>query len=315
MWYDIVILGILLIATFRGAIKGFIWQIAGIVTIVLCFIFAESLSVYVEPVLTNLGVGTPLNHWLGMFVIYLGLSLVVFVIARTLKNIIEKIRLVEYDKHLGALFGLVKGVVLCLVLTFFIVTLSPDAHAAIRGSISGNAAALVMDRLHPVLPERVHEALEPYIHRLDHPELDLMHSHGEVGSHHEGDAHEAADSHGHQADVPDEGKEKIASTPSAPDPNKILRSIAEIYTDSTPAQDVIVDEVGSILNGIPDGVVSAVLSDWHADLTKSTPDPDPSTNESSSLDQRISRQLIALGVDLETLSNAIQSRFRGAERQ
>ncbi|MEO1995094.1 MAG: hypothetical protein ABGZ17_07450, partial [Planctomycetaceae bacterium] len=76
----------------------------------------------------------------------------------------------------GSLLGFAKGILACLMLTFFVVTLSPSARDHILGSHSGHAAAVIMDRLHPVMPTELQTILEPYIHQLDRPSQNLLHS-------------------------------------------------------------------------------------------------------------------------------------------
>lgn len=166
MFYDLLMLGVLIFATARGAAKGIVWQLATIAALVLCFAFSESLSLAVAPLIT---VKPPLNRWIAMFGLYLVFSFASFAAARNLREWIEKAKFVEYDRHLGGLFGLVKGGVFCLFVTFFTVTLSESARAYIFDSYSGYAAAVVMDQLHPVMPNGLHDVLEPYIHRLDRP--------------------------------------------------------------------------------------------------------------------------------------------------
>lgn len=183
MWFDLVVLAILAFCTIRGAIKGVIWQLAGIVGLVLCFAFAETISAAVGP---HVQLPPPTNHWVVMFGAYLGFSLLSFSMARSIDKWIEKREMKEYNKHLGALFGFAKGVLICLVLTFFIVTMSASARESLKHSRSGQAAAVIMDRLHPVMPDNLHNALAKYIHQLDSDELDLQHSH----DHDNGDDHE-----------------------------------------------------------------------------------------------------------------------------
>ena len=166
MFYDLLMLGVLIFATARGAAKGIVWQLATIAALVLCFAFSESLSLAVAPLIT---VKPPLNRWIAMFGLYLVFSFASFAAARNLREWIEKAKFVEYDRHLGGLFGLIKGGVFCLFVTFFTVTLSESARAYIFDSYSGSAAAVVMDQLHPVMPDGLHDVLEPYIHRLDRP--------------------------------------------------------------------------------------------------------------------------------------------------
>ncbi|MCA9115682.1 MAG: CvpA family protein [Planctomycetaceae bacterium] len=170
MWYDVLILGILFYAMIRGAMKGVVWQLATIAALLLCFVFAESFSLVLAPFIK---LAPPLNRWVAMFVLYLISSFVAFAAARSLRGWIEQVKLVEFDRHLGAIFGVLKGALFSLVLTFFAVTLSDSAAEVIVQSHSGYAAAVLMDRLHPVMPEGLRTVLEPYIHQLDRPDMDL----------------------------------------------------------------------------------------------------------------------------------------------
>ncbi len=196
MWYDAVVIAILLFATIRGAMRGVIWQLAGLAGLVVCVVFAESISAAVSPFV---GLPEPLNEWVVMFVAYLVFSFFAFGVARLMHEAIEKAELKEYNRHLGALFGFIKGVAICLVLTFFIVTVSDSAREALKHSTSGRYAAIIMDRLHPVMPEKLHDALWKYIHLLDDPSLDLKYADHD----HDHDHGEGADDHDHGPQSPD----------------------------------------------------------------------------------------------------------------
>jgi membrane protein required for colicin V production len=173
MWYDVVVLAILAYTTIRGAVKGVVWQLAAIAGVVLCLVFAESTSALAGPYVK---LEPPLNHWVVMFGSYVLFSFLAFGVARLLNDWIEKQKFGEYNRHLGAILGFVKGVVICLVLTFFAVTVSADAREMLKHSRSGKAAAIIMDRLHPLMPEKLHDALGEYIHQLDSPDLPLQHA-------------------------------------------------------------------------------------------------------------------------------------------
>lgn len=177
MWFDAIVFAALAIFAWRGASKGIVWQLATIAAILLCFAFAETLSLAIAPLIT---VQPPLDRWIAMFVLYLGFSFLSFAVARQVREWLEKAEFVEYDRHLGMLLGLIKGGLLCLLLTFFTVTLSSaSVRDQILNSYSGKAAAIVMDRLHPVMPNELHDILEPYIHTLDQDGLDLRHHHAD----------------------------------------------------------------------------------------------------------------------------------------
>jgi uncharacterized membrane protein required for colicin V production len=172
MWYDLLTLVILMYAMFRGAMKGIVWQLATIAALLMCFFFSGSLSAAVAPFIR---VEPPLNQWIAMFILYLGFSFVSFGVARALHEMIESMRIEALDRHLGAILGLVKGGMFSLFLTFFLVTLSHAARETIINSESGYVAAVVIDRLDPVIPGDLHTLLEPYIRRLDPMEIERQH--------------------------------------------------------------------------------------------------------------------------------------------
>jgi membrane protein required for colicin V production len=178
MIYDLFSLAVLALTTFRGASKGMAWQVAGIASLVLCFLFATPLSIAVAPYIR---LEPPLNRWVSMLAIYLVFSFGTFTIARSFREWLEKERFIEFDRHLGAVFGLIKGTTICLVMTFFVVAISENARAYILTTSTGYASAKIMDALHPVMPEELHTILEPYIHELDQSGMELAHDHGRDG--------------------------------------------------------------------------------------------------------------------------------------
>ncbi|HIF01403.1 MAG TPA: hypothetical protein EYQ63_31485, partial [Fuerstia sp.] len=114
----------------------------------------------------------PLKHWISMFILYLGFSLGSFMVARILNSWLEKAKFKDFDRHLGGLFGLVKGAVICLVATFFAVTLSDSLKGTVLESRSGEAACYILDHIEPLTPEYFHEYLEKY-----QDELKPVHEH------------------------------------------------------------------------------------------------------------------------------------------
>ncbi len=169
-WYDIIVMGILIFFTMRGAVKGVIFQLASLAGIILCFVFANGISLAAGP---YVHLEPPLNNWVICAACYLGFTFLCYMVARALNQWIEKAKLKDFDRHLGAVFGFIKGVALALVLTYFVVTMSVSAREALKNSYTGRYAAIIMDKLHPILPEKLHDAVADYIHLLDHNGLDL----------------------------------------------------------------------------------------------------------------------------------------------
>jgi len=189
LWFDVVVAAILLYAVIRGAMQGLVWQLAAIAAIVLSFAFSETVSILVAPAID---LEPPLNRWVAMLGLYLLATLVCFAIAWTIHDALDKWKLKHVDRQLGAAFGFLKGATFALVALFFIVTLSESARKVALRSHSGLAAAVVMEQLHPVMPDELHDIIHPYIHQLD--DAKHMHAHDDDSRAHHHDSH-SHDSH------------------------------------------------------------------------------------------------------------------------
>ncbi|MEZ6053469.1 MAG: CvpA family protein [Planctomycetaceae bacterium] len=396
MWYDVFVVAVLIVSMVRGAMRGVIWQLAGIVGLVLCLVFAETISATVGP---HVALAEPLNHWVVMFGSYLFFSFLSFGFARMIHGWLEQAKMTEFDRHLGSVFGLLKGIAFCLVLTFFIVTLSDDARAMLKTSKSGMAAAIIMDRLHPIMPEKIRNSLDKYIHQLDTPDLPLKHNHDhEIADGHDGEIDIFGDpiqpTSGQSAEpsspwgdlwgqstpttpttnapaldpideiisrlpsfnqatartvveqamqnVPPEQKTRMLDELKAAAPGMILtvasqylkqgsqsssvqqavpqdestliRDIAAQYSPAPPGQPSVASQVEGTIRGLPDSIALGFLQDWRADLVGDQADPDPQTNKSTSIEQRIIRQLTIQRVPVAQLSDSMQQRLRAARQ-
>jgi membrane protein required for colicin V production len=162
--YDIIMLAVLAGCTFFGAWKGMAWQLASLGSLGASYVVALKFSDQLAP---YLGERAPLNRWAAMLVLYVATSLGVWLAFRVIASFIDRVKLTEFDKQVGALFGLAKGVLLCVVITFFAVTLSETARNQVLHSRSGHYIAVLIDKADPVMPDEIHEVLGPYLHDLD----------------------------------------------------------------------------------------------------------------------------------------------------
>lgn len=165
VWYDFVILAILAYTTWQGAQRGLVSQLAWIAALVLCFKFADKFAPAIEG---QINVEQPLKHWIAMFILYLGFSLGSFMVARILHSWMEKAKFKDFDRHLGGILGLVKGLVIAMVITFFALTLSESLKGVVLTSNSGKAACYILDTVEPITPEYFHEYLAKYQDELAH---------------------------------------------------------------------------------------------------------------------------------------------------
>ena len=165
MWYDALSVVVILVFAWKGAARGAIWQLAVIGSVVLCVLLAGHVTPEIEP---HIPLAEPLRHWAAIGLVYLGLSLVVFLIARHLRGWVEKAEFVEYDRHWGTILGISKGVASMLVLTCLLAVLAPSSREMLRKSCTGYSTRIAVKYASPLLPARVSIRL---IQALDEPPL------------------------------------------------------------------------------------------------------------------------------------------------
>jgi membrane protein required for colicin V production len=165
-WYDLVMLAVLVGATVFGFMKGMAWQIASLASLVVGYFVALRFR---EPLAASglLGQDEPWNRFLAMLVIYVATSLVIWLAFRVVASAIDRVRLQEFDRQIGGLFGFAKGVLLCVAITFFAITLVPGARETILGTRSGHYIAVLIARADAVMPREIHEVVDPYLSRLE----------------------------------------------------------------------------------------------------------------------------------------------------
>lgn len=172
--YDLIMLVVLAMATIFGAIKGFAWQVASIASIVLSYLVAVNFRFDLAKVIQA---APPWNVFLAMLILYVATSFVIWVGFRLLSSAIDQVRLKEFDRHIGAAFGLAKGLIYCLLITMFAMTLlGPKQQEAICQSRSGFYIASALDSATGVLPRELHDVVGPYLQQLDHK----LHQHSEA---------------------------------------------------------------------------------------------------------------------------------------
>ncbi|HZZ27698.1 MAG TPA: CvpA family protein [Pirellulales bacterium] len=163
-WYDIAMLCVLGLATLMGAWKGMAWQLASLGSLVLSYFLALRFSAPLAPIF---GSTSPWNRFVAMLVIYLATSLVVWLMFRMVARFLDRIKLRDFDHHVGAMFGFVKGVLLCLAITFFALGLSDTLRDHILATRSGHYMAVFLNKAEAIMPPEIHQVLDPYVNKLE----------------------------------------------------------------------------------------------------------------------------------------------------
>lgn len=162
--YDLMMLGILAAAALLGYFKGIVWQIAWIAGIAASTFVALRFAGQLAPFV---GQPPPWNRLIAMLGLYVGTSLVVWLLFRVVSGAIDAVHLSAFDHQLGLLLGIAKGALLCIVITFFAVTLAPAYRPQVVGSQSGRIVAEVITRADEILPREIAEAVNPFVKQFE----------------------------------------------------------------------------------------------------------------------------------------------------
>ena len=162
--YDLAMIAVLIGATLFGFFKGMAWQVASLASLVASYFVALRLSPLVAP---HLSQPEPINRFIAMLLIYLLTSLTIWLVFRKVSLAIERVQLKEFDRQVGGLFGAAKGVLFCVAITFFAVSLSAKGRETVLASRSGYYIARLLQQADPVMPKELHAVLDPYLRELE----------------------------------------------------------------------------------------------------------------------------------------------------
>jgi membrane protein required for colicin V production len=162
--YDIAMLVVLIAATLFGIWKGMAWQVASLASVVV----SAAVAVHSSPAIASSFPGQePWNRFLAMLVLYVVTAGAIWIVFRLISNVIDRVKLQEFDRQLGGTVGLAKGVLYCIVITFFAVTLGEPSRKIVLESRSGDWIARGIRNANPILPEDIRTYLGKYIDQLD----------------------------------------------------------------------------------------------------------------------------------------------------
>ncbi|MFO0817399.1 MAG: CvpA family protein [Pirellulales bacterium] len=163
--YDIIMLVVLGAATLWGALKGLAWQVASLASMIVSYLVAYRFRGELAP---KINAEAPWNVFLAMLILYVASSSLIWLLFRVLSTTIERMKMKDFDRQLGAIFGFGKGVLFCAVVTLFAATLLGEtARQSIVRSKSGHYIARLLHDADSLMPEEVKAVLGPYLEDFD----------------------------------------------------------------------------------------------------------------------------------------------------
>ena len=163
--YDIIMLVVMGGSILFGLWKGLAWQIASLAAIFVSYFVSRSFYPQVAEII---GGDPAWNGFLAMFILFMGTSLVVWLMFGFVRNTIEKLHLSSFDKQAGGALGAIKGAILCTLVTLFSVSLLGESVCKnICTSFSGNYIARVLDHTGGLIPDEIKQHIKPHIDKFN----------------------------------------------------------------------------------------------------------------------------------------------------
>lgn len=159
--YDIAMLIIFGGAICFGYWKGLAWQVASVAAIIVSYIVAVNFR---DQVAGFLQVDEPWNRIGAMLILFVGTSMIIWMIYSRVSKSLKKMELKGFDRQAGALLGAVKGALLCMVVTMFAVSLlGESAHDAIHNSKVGPYVVTGITKVSAIVPEEIAKITQKYV--------------------------------------------------------------------------------------------------------------------------------------------------------
>jgi membrane protein required for colicin V production len=165
--FDVVVAAFIALIAGIGAWKGFAWQVGAILAPVAGLAAAWPLSAGLAP---HLSMRAPFDRWAAFALLYVLVTLVVYLIALAVRKMLERAELGAWDRHLGFALGAVKGFLLAIVFTAAALALSGDLRHRVRESRAGEVMAQAVRTVRPALSPSASDLLSPWLDLLELPQ-------------------------------------------------------------------------------------------------------------------------------------------------
>jgi membrane protein required for colicin V production len=117
---DIIILALLAFGAIRGFMKGFIYEVAMLGALVLCYFLGFKMAAYVSEFLFKTFGGSPDTlRFVSYAIVWIGVSIGAWFLAKLFEGLIKITALGIFNKIAGALFGLLKYAFLIGLFLYF----------------------------------------------------------------------------------------------------------------------------------------------------------------------------------------------------
>jgi membrane protein required for colicin V production len=151
---DWVMLAILLASLVIGAWRGLVYEVLSLMGWVAAFVLAQWLAQNMGAMLPMSGASERLRYPAGFVLVFIGVLFASGLLAWLVKKLMDTSGLRPVDRALGAIFGVLRGVLLLLALCIVVNMTAFKDDAVWRQSGGVGVLTTALKALKPVLPEQ-----------------------------------------------------------------------------------------------------------------------------------------------------------------
>ena len=154
-WVDLVLAGILALSVIGGLVRGFVFEVLSLLGWFAAYFAAQWLAPDVAPHIPVGKPGSGINHAAAFAAVFIAALLVWALSSRLLRLLIHATPLSVPDRLLGAVFGLLRGLVLLLAAAT-VISLTPLVKSPTwQASQGAQWLQVALAALRPVLPPQL----------------------------------------------------------------------------------------------------------------------------------------------------------------
>lgn len=150
---DWIFLAVLLLSMLLGAWRGLVFELLSLLSWMAAFVLAQWLGPDVAQMLPLAGAAEVIRYVAGFLVVFVATVFAGGLIAWLIKQLVQAVGLRPADRALGAVFGLVRGVILLLAATVVMEMTPLKSSEWWQQSRGAEVSSAALKGLKPVLPE------------------------------------------------------------------------------------------------------------------------------------------------------------------
>lgn len=150
---DWILLGILGLSFLLGAWRGLVYEVLSVFVWIAAFVLAQWYAPEVAAKLPMAGSAQSLRYAAGFVVVFIGSAFVAGLLVQLIKKLVASVGLRPVDRTLGAIFGLMRGVILLLAIAVVINMTALRSQADWQASQGASQLTAVLSQIKPLLPQ------------------------------------------------------------------------------------------------------------------------------------------------------------------